>query len=479
MNHPSSFAPEILMVAISLGATLHILLRRRNPYAALWWICLVWLLPCIGALLYYFFGINRIERRATWLRRHVISRSEESPHLILTDSIDENAISFEMRHLVSVCRVVENVVKLPLTRGNRITPLVGGDDAFTAMLEAIDAAEKSIGLSTYIFEYDAIGQKFIAALSKAVARGVRVRVLIDDVGSGWHWKSVHHELERQKVPVSYFMPTLVPWRLAYFNLRSHRKILTIDGKVAFTGGMNITASHSAKSLPSNPAEDVHFRLEGPVVAHVQEAFRADWHFSTEEILGGEAWFPNLYEVGLTYARGIADGPDEDFEKCKLTMLGALAHAKRSVRIMTPYLIPDAAMISSINLAALSGVQVDLVLPDENDMALVGWATQAYLWEFLQRGVRVWRTPPPFNHAKLMVVDGGWTLFGSTNWDPRSLRLNFEFNVECYGRELALSIEEFIDSKIRTAHKITLAEMDFRPFPIKLRDGVARLFSPML
>ena len=465
-------------LAAALAVSFHAILRRRNPHAAAWWILVAWTLPVAGAILYGFFGINRIERKAAKRRRSHPPKIL-SPNLTLANSTDVNVIPFQLRHLLSICRVVEKIARKPLTRGNQISPLFNGDEAFPAMISAIDHAERSVGLSTYIFESDAVGQRFISALAGAVKRGVAVRVLIDDVGSGFQWKSIDKSLTRQSVPVAYFMPTLVPWRMAYMNMRNHRKILTVDGRIAFSGGMNITWNHALGLRPPHPAQDVHFQIEGPVVAQLQETFREDWHYSVGENLGGEAWFPALYENGLTLSRGIADGPDEDFEKCKLTLLGALAAAERSIRIVTPYLIPDASLISALNVAAMSGVKVDVVLPTHSDMAVVNWATQAILWQLLQRGVRIWRTPGAFNHAKLMVVDGGWTFFGSSNWDARSLRLNFEFNVEKYGSELAERIEKYIDEQISLAHQVTLAEVDARPLPTKLRDGIARLFSPLL
>ncbi|MCG3204195.1 MAG: Major cardiolipin synthase ClsA [Elusimicrobia bacterium] len=439
---------------------------------------MAWVFPIGGAVLYYFFGINRIERKAARLRRAALPRTQ-IPSLVPSATDHEPSAVFDGFHLNTLRRMGEKITRLPLTRGNRITPLFNGDQAFPAMLSAIDRAEHSVGLSTYIFEFDPVGQQFIESLGRAVKRGVQVRVLIDDVGSGFKWRSIFKEFSRQQIPAETFMPTLVPWRMVYFNLRNHRKILTVDGRLAFTGGMNITSNHLLKLNPKNPAKDVHFQVEGPVVNQIQDTFRLDWHFTSGEDLGGEAWFPSLFEEGLTYARGISDGPDEDFEKTKLVLLGAMAQAKQSIRIVTPYLIPDMALISGLNLAAMSGLRVDVVLPAHSDMAMVNWATEALLWQILQRGVHVWRVPAPFNHAKLMVVDGAWTLFGSSNWDHRSLRLNFEFNVECYGRELAGPLDSYVNQLISTARPITLEMVDGRPLPQKIRDGIARLFSPML
>jgi cardiolipin synthase len=180
------------------------------------------------------------------------------------------------------------------------------------------------------------------------------------------------------------------------------------------------------------------------------------------------------------ARGIRFGPDDpDIGRIKLVLVGALAAAQTSVRIMTPYFLPDDAIFQALDVAALRGVRVDIVLPEENNLALVGWASDAMLWQVLSRGCNVWMSPPPFEHTKLLVIDSAWAMFGSGNWDERSMRLNFEFNVETYDRGLAGSLDERIAAVIARSRPRTLAEMDARSLPIRLRDGIARLFSPYL
>ena len=226
-------------------------------------------------------------------------------------------------------------------------------------------------------------------------------------------------------------------------------------------------------------QDLHAELEGPVVRHLQEVFAEDWQFSTGETLEGARWFPALSPVGLTPARGIPDGPDEDFDKLRRVLLGALACAQHRVRIATPYFLPDATLVSQLNIATLRGVQVDIVIPEHNNLRAVGWACMAQIWQVLQRGCRVWRTPRPFDHSKIMVVDNHWCMLGSGNWDARSLRLNFEFNVEAYDPSLAEELNALLDQKIAAARPLTLAEADGRPLPIRLRDGIARLWTPYL
>lgn len=467
-----------LSVALALATSVHAVLRRRDPRAALWWVAVAWALPLAGAFFYYFFGINRIQRKASRMGRRTPALRPRKPPRVLSRAGDPSGVSPRMRHLSSLANLVDGVVGKPLMAGNTVRPLANGDEAYPAMLEAIDGARETVSLATYIFNNDSVGSRFVEALSRAVTRGVQVRVLVDDVGSGFGRASVKRALQNAGVPVETFNPTLVPWKMAYLNLRNHRKIMVVDGRIGFSGGMNITADHVLGAPSRFPTQDVQFRLEGPVVSQLQEAFRDDWAFTTGQSLG-EAWFPNVPPAGTVAARGIAGGPDEDHDKLRWTILGALANARDTVRIVTPYFIPDSSLVTALNLAAMTGIRVDILLPQVTDLSAVQWASTAMLWQVLERGCRVWTTPPPFDHTKLMLVDGGWTLFGSSNWDTRSLRLNFEFDVECYDEELTRTLEGWVDRKIQVSREVTLDEVDARPLPVRLRDGVARLFSPHL
>jgi cardiolipin synthase len=196
-------------------------------------------------------------------------------------------------------------------------------------------------------------------------------------------------------------------------------------------------------------------------------------------LRGDSWFPKTENAGQVLARGVADGPDENFEKLLWTLLGAISIARYSVRIVTPYFLPDSAVVSALNLAAMRGVQVDIILPARIDLPFVLWASRAMWSQVLQHGCRIWLTPPPFDHSKLMLVDGCWVLLGSANWDARSLRINFEFNLECYDVELAQRLDQWIETKRNGAHPVTMEEVDGRSLPARLRDGIARLLSPYL
>jgi cardiolipin synthase A/B len=468
-------AVAALSVAVSLLASAHVVLHKRDVRAALGWIGFIWFAPVIGAALYLVLGVNRIRRRAAALRPpEVRARMPEElrpPPPGLPPAAE---------HLRSLVALADGVVRKPLVAGNAVALLPGGALAYGAMREAIDRAERSVTLSTYIFDPGRAGHAIADALVRAHGRGAQVRVLIDAVGVRYGWPPMHRRLRREGVPTELFLPRFTrftPSWLPFVNLRNHRKILVVDGRIGFTGGMNIRDDFLP--TPGKGYMDLQARLEGPIVEHLQSAFAEDWLFTTSESIEGGAFFPPLQAAGPVLARGIPDGPDEDFETVRWILLGALATARERVRIVTPYFLPDAALVTAIDVAVLRGVQVDVVLPERGNLPLIQWAQDAQLWQVLERGCRIWLSPRPFDHTKLMVVDGVWTLLGSANWDPRSLRLNFELDVECWDPELGRRAEALAEDRIARAHALTLRDVDARPASVKLRDGVARLFSPYL
>jgi cardiolipin synthase len=365
--------------------------------------------------------------------------------------------------------------------GNAAHLLINGDEAYPAMRAAIEGATSSVALCSYIFADDAEGRLFVDALARAVGRGVEVRVLIDDVGVRYSFPPVHWRLARAGVRVARFLPILSGRGVAFLNLRSHRKLLVVDGRVAFAGGMNIAGAnvHARAGAHGRPIRDVHFRIDGPVVRQLLEAFAEDWAFTTREVLEGPAWYPDPENRGPVSARAFTSGPDSDFEVLRSVLLGALSAARESVRIVTPYFVPDAQTIAALGVCALRGVDVDIVLPSRGNIRLAEWASRAMAWQVLRPGCRVYLSPPPFEHTKLFVVDRTWALFGTTNWDTRSLRLNFELDVECYDRDLAGRLDDLIAERISISRSYSLADADGRPFLARVRDGVARLFAPYL
>jgi cardiolipin synthase len=460
----------LLAFAVVVFATLtaaHALLYKRDTRAVIAWVGLIVLVPLAGAILYWMLGVNRVRRRAMALRPQGRSpvRAAEVP-----------AASPPPR-FAPIARLGDQVGPFPLAAGNLVEPLENGDEAFPAMLDAIASAQRSIALAAYIFDDDAVGAQFADALVAAAARGVEVRVIIDAVGQHYSRRSMVKRLRAAGIPAAAFMPVL--GNMAALNLRNHRKLLLADGTDAFTGGMNIRAGNVLAQAPRHPVRDLQFHVRGPAVRQLAAVFASDWAFATKEILSGDSWFPSLDEAGPVIARAIPDGPDEYFEVLKMVILGALAQAERSVSIATPYFLPDAALISALNTTALRGVAVNVLLPAENNLKLVQWASHTLYWQILERGCRIWHSPPPFDHSKLLLVDDEWALVGSTNWDPRSLRLNFELNLECYDAALGARMKSWFERRREASVEVTGTGLDSRSLPRRLRDSIARLLSPYL
>ncbi len=468
-----------LSILVAVAASAHAIIHKRDSRSSVGWVALIWLVPFVGSVLYLTLGINRIHRKAMSLRgQKRLSNAPEGAPAMQPGNL-ENSWAPEHRYFIPLSRLCGRVTGRELLSGNNITPLCNGDEAYPRMLDAIDMAQRSVGITTYIFDCDKAGHLFMEALSRAVKRGVEVRVLIDAVGARYSFPSAVHMLRRSGIRTALFMPTYLPWSTPYVNLRSHRKIMTIDGNTAFTGGMNIREGNLLAENPRHPVQDIHALITGPVVRELQEVFTDDWHFATGEKLAGEPWYPPLLQTGDMIARAVSDGPDHDYDKMRFVMIGALSIARHSVRIATPYFIPDLSLISALNTAAMRGVAVDILLPEKNNLRMVQWACMAQLWQVLEWGCRVWFTPPPFDHSKIFVVDEAWSLAGSANWDARSLRLNFEIGIEAYDTVLAAQMVKIFEQKKNNSTPLTFEKARSRPLPLQLRDGIARLFAPYL
>jgi cardiolipin synthase A/B len=470
-------------VLLAVGVSGHIILTKDDVRSAIGWVGLVWLTPVVGAALYMLFGVNRIARQVGAMRGHAPLDAEDRAQAVraATAQLPAHVLpAGTPATLQAIARLVGTVTRQPLAPGCTVEPLLNGDEAYPAMLSAIDEATRSVVLASYIFDRGDVGETFVNALARAVKRGVAVRVLVDGVGALYSHPPIVRELKRHGVPVARFLPPRIPIPHAYFNLRNHRKLLVVDGRVGFCGGMNIRDACILARHPRGATQDIHFRVRGPVVVHLLGAFQFDWQFATHEKLDGDAWAsPTAEAVGSVTARGIPDGPDEDFETLLMVILGALATAHDSVRIVTPYFLPDPPVVAALRVAALRGVSVTIVLPEHGNLRLVQWAANAQLAQVLSWGCRVYLSRPPFDHSKLFVIDDAWSLLGSANWDPRSLRLNFEYDFECYSTDLAARLTAIIDQKIAASRPLTLGELESRALPRRLRDGVAWLAQPYL
>jgi cardiolipin synthase len=457
----------IVHFVLAAGVTLHVLMTQRNPSSSVAWIGLAWLSPVVGSVLYVLLGINRVRRRARSMRdspvnplRHPApSGPDRQDHLAPLE--------------ISGRRITQRCVE----PGNAIAILVNGDAAYPQMLAAIDQATTSVALSSYIFRADLAGEPFIRSLIQAKARGVEVRVLIDGYGAGYLWSGTYHQLRRAGVPVARFLHSVMPWRMPFLNLRSHRKILIVDGKLAFTGGLNIGAENLIDSHPRYPVLDTHFKIAGPVVGQLCEAFGELWSFTTGEVLTGMKWCPLLKPVGDSAARAVTAGPDQDLEKIEFLVLSAVTCARISIQVMTPYFLPDERIVTALALAAIRGVAVDIVIPESSNHRTVDWSTRAHIEPLLTAGCRIWTHSLPFDHSKLLTVDGAWCFVGSANWDMRSFRLNFEINLEVYHSEIVEQVSDIIQSNQKC--RLTNVDLERRSLAVRLRDSAARLMLPYL
>mgnify|MGYP006422038947 CR=1 FL=1 len=463
-----SGAVTLAYLAAAAWVTGHALLHKEDSRAAVAWIGLAWLSPLVGSALYAVFGVNRIARKASRLSsRHRPDRPGPEAGGGPDPDVPEN-----LRRIAAVARQVSG---RRLTGGNALA-LHEGEAAATAMRAAIEDARHSLALASYIFETDAVGESFIAALARAQARGVAVRVLIDGVGGGYLTYPVLRRLRRAGVPAASFLHSWQPWRMPFLNLRNHKKLLIVDGTRAFTGGMNIGADAMARPYR---IRDTHGEVAGPVARHLMQAFADDWSFTTGESLTDAHWWPAIPEAGPMAARALTSGPDEDMSTLETVLASAISDARERVRIVTPYFLPDRHLEMGLALATLRGVAVEIVIPERGNKRLMDWAMRASLRFPASAGWRVYLTPPPFDHSKLMTVDGGLVLIGSSNWDVRSHRLNFELDIEGYNREIAADVDALIDRKIAAARRLESTSLHAAPYVRQLRDGAARLLLPYL
>ncbi|MEZ4483217.1 MAG: cardiolipin synthase [Syntrophotaleaceae bacterium] len=466
------------LAILSLIAVGHVLLHKRDPRAAFGWVVVCCVLPGLGALGYWLVGINRIRTRARDWQAQLVRHGGAAAGFCSWSARQGHAVAFSDEGYGNLVSLADAVTRRPLLPGNRIAALYNGEQAFPAMLQAIAEARQAVCLASYIFDTDVTGRAFVAALKQAAERGVDVRVLVDGLGERYSLPVVRRLFKGSAVAFARFLPPSLSGRGLHFNLRNHRKLLIVDNWRGFTGGMNISDRHLAAGDRRSQALDIHFGIEGPVVGQMREAFMEDWHFATGDVAPPISCSPPL-PGGTAFCRGISAGPNEDFEKLRWIILSAIGCVRRRLRIMTPYFIPDRTLVAALNAAALRGVAVDIVLPAKNNLPYVGWASRAYFAELLEHGCRIYYQPPPFVHSKLLLVDDQYALVGSANLDPRSLRLNFEFNLEIFDSSLVASLTEHVDAVCVSAQQVTQEWLDNLPLVGRLRDSFAKLFSPYL
>jgi len=443
-----------------------IVLQQREPVATLSWLLALAALPYVGFLVYYAFGPQRIKRQGRRRLRSQLALAELRRGLATTDGI-------------ALGRVGAATTGYPMRTSTKVDLLVDGAATFDAIIDAIAAAQRHVHVEYYIFVGDRSGTRMRDALIERARAGVRVRVLLDGVGSRALKAAFLAPLRASGVELAHFHPVrwwLTPFLRPKLNLRTHRKIVVCDGLVGFTGGINVTDDENERLNPT-AYHDLHLRLEGESVRWLQNAWLEDWHYATEEVLGeGEAFSPA--SAGTICTQVLPSGPDNSWEPIHRVHVEAIHRAERRVWLATPYFVPSQAALFALDGAAMRGVDVRLLLPKRSDSRLVDASARSYFERLQKAGVRVYLYGPRMLHAKALLVDDELALVGSANFDSRSFRLNFELSVLFCDRGVAADLERILAADLALAHEVP-KPAPTPSFPQRLGEGVARLFSPIL
>jgi len=458
------------LAIIAFAAGSHALLNKRDSKSAFGWVAFCLFLPFIGPLVYLVFGINRINERAQ--RKFHKEEDEELKSPLSVAKIAEY-------HTLST--IGHRLTGRDLQSCNSIDILENGEELYPDMLAAIDQATDRIFLSTYIFANDETGDKFVAALNNAKARGVDVRVIIDGMGEFYSLPRIGNKLQTCELKIQRFNPiSLLPPSLN-INMRNHRKILTVDGRVAFTGGQNIGDRHLL-TKPRNPKRtaDLHFRLTGKIVDDLELAFVNDWNqCQANSSLDLPTSANRTNSDADVWSRLILDGPNQNIDKLNELLLGLFSAAKSKIWIMTPYFLPGMDLIGALVGARLRGVDIKIFLPERSNIHLAHWATHHTLRYFLEKDIEIYFQPNPFIHTKAILIDDCCSVIGSANLDPRSLRLNFELVVEVFSKEFAARLQQYFLVKLQSAIAVNGSRLKTRSLAKRIRDGLAWLFTPYL
>lgn len=443
-----------------------IVLQKREPIATLSWIMSLALLPGLGLLIYHFFGPQRI-RRQRLRRAHSRAGLTASLPADLQPSPDCATLS----------RLAQASSGYAPSTAARARLLVGGAQTFDALLGSIATAQHHVHVEYYIFEPDGIGTALRDALVERAKAGVRVRLLLDAIGSSGLHRAFLAPLLDAGVELAWFHPKRLRWiwrpRL---NLRNHRKLVVIDGAMAYTGGINVTDLEDERRC-KEAFHDLHLQLEGEVVRWLQLAFLEDWHYAARVALRDDRLWPAM-ERGDLMAQVLPAGPDSPWEVIHRVYVEAIHQASRRVWLVTPYFVPGEAGRMALSSAALRGLDVRVMLPARSDSRIASAAARSYYDDLIEAGVRIFEYRRCMLHSKALLVDDDTCAVGSANFDHRSFRLNFELSVLLHGGDFARTLEAQLEQDFGHCDEVKAG----RPpgsFPRRLGDACARLLSPLL
>ena len=456
--------------------------EKRDPGKSWAWIAAIVLLPAVGFILYMVFGRNhRKEKRYSRKER---SDLEIQMEILSSRQLYElNSPLFEHRPEVrkykEIITLLLNNNRSLLTVRNRVKVLNDGSETFPALLEALRGAKLFIHIEYYIFEKDKIGREVANILMEKAREGVEVRFIYDDVGSWGLSPKFLNRMKRAGVKVHCFQRVVFPWLTSKINYRNHRKIVVVDGEAGFTGGINI-AKRYITGTRLGVWRDTHLRIEGEAVAALNAVFAMDWYFVSREKLNDTGkYFPPAGIDIETPIQIASSGPDSDWASIMQAFFAAITKAKDHIYISTPYFLPNESILTAVEVAAMSGVDVRILLPEKPDSKIVHWATHSYIGELLDAQVKVYFYKKGFNHSKLIMIDGLFASIGTANMDNRSFDVNFEVTALLYDEKVTRELEEKFLEDLRFSEQATPKDWAERSRWDSFREGLARLFSPLL
>lgn len=465
------WAVRILMVVV-------ILRRRFLPVTALAWLALIFFQPLIGLPVYWLVGRDTLFRERVQSHKRVTDRARSRARAAaVRDHALEPALDPEQQVMLTQARRISGN---PIVGGNAFEPIAKTDEFIVRLVADLDAAEHDIHLLYYIWRPDEQGQQVIDAVLRAAERGVRCRLLADAVGSKPLFKSREPRRLHEAGVELYAMLPVAPWRrkLARMDLRNHRKIAVIDGRIAYTGSHNLVVdTYGVKGV--GPWFDLSARYTGPIVAQLQMVFLEDWEFTTNQPLDDDAMFPRIEPAGEIAAQVAPSGPNHPSESFQRVLLAAINSAQRKVLMTTPYLVPDEPTMLAFAMAVDRGVEVTIVVPRQADKPLINAAAHFYYDKLMDLGVQLHLFDKGLIHAKTMTVDDDFGVLGSANLDIRSFYLNFEINVLMYGEQVTRRLRFAQQRYLNEAQRLTLDEWRRRPMLRQYLESAAALVSPLL
>ena len=471
------------VLGITLG--LHVLLNKHRPVSAVLWLAVLWAFPFVGALIYLCFGIDQVERGAEARNAcRAIQRELDLPPGADPATVLQPRTPLPQGRGVEILDIT-NRGRRELARmgGNRVELLVDGDEFYPALDQAIADARDSIHLQSFIIARDATGRSLVERLAERAREGLAVRLLYDRFGSTYaHYSTMFRAARKAGVKVA-SISHASPLRGRFqVNLRNHRKVAVIDGRVGFTGGINVGDLNVSARSGGAPIRDYHMRVEGPAVSELQLQFVADWSFASGEApaeLVLERFFPAQLVAGTGLVNVVPVGPYSGGHALTDLLFAAIGTAARSLRVVTPYFVPNEAVLQAIRSAALRGVDTRLVVPQLGNHWYVDYAARSLYTSLLESGVRIFERKPPFSHAKALVVDETYAVLGSPNLDYRSLHLNFESALEVVEPAFLARLNDQIASELAHSVEVDLDAHRKRSMGRRLAENFCYLFQPLL